>query len=63
MKSDPLSRNTFTMKLQHIENMQFLHFLQASGCFSCTTLFQLYQVPLRKVSSKGKKTGHYLAVY
>lgn len=39
----------------------FLHFLQARGCFSCTTLDTRFL--LRKISSKGEKTGHYLAIY
>lgn len=52
MKLKPLFRNTFPMKLVHIENMEFLCFLQAYGCLHHPTLDTRFH---QKISSKRKE--------
>ena len=60
MKSDPLFRNAFTMKLLHIENVKFLHLLQANDCLCCSTLDKLNFIRLYHKKRKWPLPGHLL---
>lgn len=63
MKSNPLFRNTFTMKLLHIENVKFLHLLQANDCLHCSRLDKLKFIRLYHKKRKMATTGPFVSGY
>ena len=68
MKSNPLFRNTFTMKLLRIENVKFLHLLQANDCSCCSTLDKLnftglYHKKRKMATTWPSVSGYYAKIF
>lgn len=68
MKSNPLFRNTFTMKLLHIENVKFLHLLQANDCLHCSTVdklkfIRLYHKKRKMATTRPFVSGYYAKIF